>query len=222
MYKVIVDGHIVDLVENVQYIRFLPSGHIAFTDKTSAQGFIGSDGETIFDISLDNARLEDVSDKDVVKLKTMLESGIELTANVSELEKIKEAVIEKMASLCQQKITSGFDLVLSNGQTYWFTLTVEDQLNLRMIENQLNSDKQVFIYHAAELPCETFSKEDMIKIINKANSHIVFHTTYFNSLKYYIKELTDITKINEVVYGTDLSNYVANPVIKNILEEANL
>ena len=48
MYKIEQNGKVVDVVKYPNFVRFMDSGYIAFTDKASAQGIIGSDGQTIY------------------------------------------------------------------------------------------------------------------------------------------------------------------------------
>jgi hypothetical protein len=48
MYKIIQNNKVVDVVQIPHFVRFLRSGHVAFTDKTSAQGIVGSDDKTLY------------------------------------------------------------------------------------------------------------------------------------------------------------------------------
>ena len=48
MYKIIQNNKVVDVVHVPSFIRFLATGHIAMTDKISAQGVVGSDEKTIY------------------------------------------------------------------------------------------------------------------------------------------------------------------------------
>ena len=48
MYKIIQDQKVIDVVRIPRFVRFLSSGHIALTDKSSAQGIVGSDDRTVY------------------------------------------------------------------------------------------------------------------------------------------------------------------------------
>jgi hypothetical protein len=225
MYKVIVNNYIIDLLEQIQYIRFLPTGHIAFTDKTSAHGFVGSDNITVYSLApitmLDYkiAELVEISDEEYFKLKKLLDKGAQISSDESELIKMRNEVVNKMSILCKQNIIAGCTLDLSKGKDFHFNLTVEDQLNLMRIEQQINNGEQFFIYHATAKPCEVFSKDDMAKIIEQTKKHTLFHTTYFNTLKQYINNQTDIDVIKNIKYGIDISDTIDDPIIKSILKQ---
>ena len=224
MYKVSTDTYIVDLLEKVQYVRFLPTGHIAFTDKTSAQGFIGSDGITVYSLApykqsgYPEGYLSKIDFKEYNKLQKLLKKGATISADETELAKVKKLLLNKMSYSCKQNIISGFTLTLSDTKSYHFKLTIEDQLNLMMIEQQIINGEQTFVYHATDYPCEIFSKEDMLQIIAQAKQHTLYHTTYFNALKQYILKQEDIKVLNELSYGTDISETISDPTIKNIIK----
>jgi hypothetical protein len=107
--------------------------------------------------------------------------------------------------------------LLSDYESYNFKLTAEDQLNLISIEGQLNAGAETVIYHATGQPCRVFSRDDMLKVIKAFRQHVTYHTTYFNVAKQYINSLTDIEKINQFSYGTDVSGVVTDKSIKQIL-----
>jgi hypothetical protein len=222
MYKLIQNGKIVDVVKYPRFVSFLPSGHIAITDKTSAQGIVGSDNQTIYSFK-PNAKyaivsIEETTLEELERLQSLLGSGQEVSADATALAEAKRETIKRLSTLCKNKITSGFSVVLSDGETYDFKLTTEDQLNLMSIEGQLNAGAETFIYHATNQPCKFFSREDMIKIINTFKRYTLYHTTYFNVAKQYINSLTDIEKVNRFTYGTDVSEIIEDVVIKQILK----
>lgn len=228
MYKVSSDNRIIDLLETVQYVRFLPSGHIAFTDKTSAQGFVGSDGETVYSLidvgqpsKYSIVTLENILKEEYTILKDKLSTASYIENTDLELTSEKDRMIAKMSLSCKQNIISGFDIDFLENRKYHFELSIEDQLNLRMIKQQIyNNEQSTFVYHAVGHPCEVFSKEDMLKIINQADRHILFHTTYFNVLKFYIESLTEIELVKNIEYGIDLTNVVEVPQqVKEILTQ---
>jgi hypothetical protein len=132
--------------------------------------------------------------------------------------KAKQRAIKRISSLCKSKITDGFSVKLSDGKTYDFKLTTEDQLNLILLENQLNAGSTAFLYHATNQPCRFFSREDLTRIIAAFKRHVQYHTTYFNVAKQYINSLADLTKVNKFTYGTDVTETTDNKAIKQILK----
>lgn len=224
MYKIIQNNKVVDVVQIPHFVRFLRSGHVAFTDKTSAQGIVGSDDKTLYSfkpVSREGvivAEIKEITLEELNKLQSLLSSGQEPYADEALFIDLKRKVIKQLSNLCKNKITSGFSVRLSDGKTYNFKLTVEDQLNLMSIENQLNAGAKTFIYHATDGPCKEFSRKDMVKVIDYFKRYTLYHTTYFNVAKQYINSLTDAEKVAKFVYGDDVSEATNDKAIKKILK----
>lgn len=220
MYKIIQDDKVLDVVKNPIFIRVLESGHIAITDKTSATGIVGSDGETIYHFTPKNDQsvsICNISAEEFKRLKDLLNAGQIISADETALEKAKRAKISSLSNTCKNKINSGFSVDLSEGNCK-FKLTVEDQLNLMSIESQITNGENTFIYHATDKPCQVYLREDMIKIIRAYKAYILYHTTYFNAAKQYIRSLTDLEKVNLFTYGEDVSSIIEDPILKQILK----
>jgi hypothetical protein len=221
-YKIIHKSKVIDVVQNPKFLRFLSSG-IAITDKSSAQGIAGSDGKTIYSfkqVSYPNAlvvTIKEISLEEFNRLRSLLNSNQEVSADTSELKKVKDATIKNLSNACKDMITSGFSVKLSDSNTYSFRLTAEDQINLLNFENQLNAGETAFIYHATNLPCRIFLRKDMKKIIKAYREHLLYHTTYFNVAKQYIGSLVDINKVKAFTYGTELTSMEIDPTLRQIL-----
>lgn len=228
MYKIIKDNKVIDVIEYPDFIRFLPTGFITRTDKTLAQGIMGSNNKTIYSfVSVANktipvVTIEEITLADFNRLQGLLKSGKEVVADESIIAETRRNVLKQLSAICKNTITAGFYITLSNNKLYSFKLTTEDQLNLMNIENQLNNGASSFIYHATDMPCEVFTRDDMVKILRAFRRHTTYHTTYFNVAKQYINSLTDIEKINSFTYGTDVTDFVNEPVIRQILERGGI
>jgi hypothetical protein len=224
MYKIIQNEKVIDVVKEPHFFRLLANGNVAFTNKASATGIVGSDKQTLYAFAPVKTRelavvtIEKITLEELDRLQGLLSSGQKPSADESLLVKAKTTMINRLSSVCQNRITSGFSIKLSDGNEYNFKLTPEDQLNLLAIENQLNSGATTFLYHATNQPCKFFSKEDMINIISVFKRYTLYHTTYFNIAKQYINSLVDISKVNLFVYGDDVSSMTDDVVIKQILK----
>lgn len=223
MYKIIQDEKIIDVIRIPNFVSFLPTGHIAMSDKASATGIVGSDGQTVYSFSENNynkqiVKIEKITVDEFNRLKSLLNSEQNVNMTDVALEKAKQSKVQSLSNICKNRIISGFSVKLSDGIVYKFKLTVEDQLNLMILENQLSTGAKSFIYHATDMPCKVYNKEDMTKIINAFKVHTLYHTTYFNVAKQYIKSLTDIEKIQLFAYGQDISWYVKDKTIKQIIK----
>ena len=224
MYKIIKDNKVIDVIQTPSFIKFLSTGHIAMTDKSSAQGIVGSDNKTVYSFyymankPIDVVTIEEIDTEEFNRLRGLFNSGKEVVDDEVLLETVKNNTIIKVSDTCKAKIMEGFSIILSDGEFYIFRLTIEDKVNLLIIENQLNNGAKTFIYHATNKPCKVFNRDDMIKIIQTFNSCLLYHTTYFNAAKQYIKSLTDIEEVNLFSYGTDISDSVEDIVLKQILK----
>lgn len=224
MYKIIQDGLVVDVVRIPSFIRFLKSGNVTMTDKTSAQGVLGSDQQTVYSFKQVSrkdaivASIEEITSEEFSGLKCLLNSGLMAKVDELALDAAKRIIIENLSILCKTKITNGFSVKLSDRKYYDFKLTTEDQLNLLSLENQLINGDKTFVYHATGQLCKVFSREDMSKIINTFKNHTLYHTTYFNAAKQYIYSLSDVKQIISFTYGTDVSEFVNDVAIKQILK----
>jgi hypothetical protein len=221
VYKIISDNKVIDVVKHSKFVRFLPFGHIALTDKTSAQGIVGSDNETVYSFITGQGfpvvSIEKISLDELRRLQSLLSSGREIYADETLLANTKRAKISALSDICKSKITAGFTIMLSDGHNHRFNLTPEDQLNLIHIESQLATGELNFVYHASNEPVKVFGKSDMAKIVKAFRKHVLYHTTYFNVAKQYINTLTDIEKVNLFNYGADVSVLTRNPALKQIL-----
>ena len=224
MLKLIHNNTVIDVIQHPNYVRFQKFGKVSMTDKSSAQGIVGSDGKTLYslfyipELTYDVVSTEEIDIIEFERLKGLLSTN----QSVSTDEFLEEARVIKIRSLsiaCKNKITKGFSLVLSDGEKHHFKLTVEDQLNLMSLENQLSSEQDTFIYHSTNNPCKIFSREDIQKIVKTFRFFTIYHTTYFNAAKHFIKNLTDAEEIKSFSYGTDVSNYDSDATIKQILKE---
>lgn len=222
MYKIIKDNKVIDIVRVPRFVSFLPSGHIAITDKASANGIVGSDTETIYSFTpskkFEMVTVKEITEEELNRLNSLLSSGKDICADDSALAAAKQATIKRLSNICKNKITAGFSLTLSDGKIYNFKLTAEDQLNLLLLESQLSSGAESFIYHATDQPCKIFFKEDITKILQAFKKFVIYHTTYFNAAKQYINSLTNIEEVNLFTYGTDVSSIITDRVLKQVLK----
>jgi hypothetical protein len=223
MYKIIHKAKVIDVIQNPKFIRFLSSGCIAITDKSSAHGIVGSDGKTFYSFKPSSrpdtlvVTIKEISLEEFNRLQSLLNSNQEVSANASELRKAKDDTINNLSNICKNVITSGFSVKLSDNNTYNFRLTTEDQINLLNFENQLNAGENTFIYHATNSPCRVFLREDMKKIIKAYRKHLLYHTTYFNVAKQYISSLVDVDKVKSFTYGSEITGMIKDPTLQQIL-----
>lgn len=217
-YKVIGQGKILDVIIDPQYVTYQSRNNIiVLSTKENANGIISTDGSTVWHvIGWDDIPLPDILSVQFIEideseyriLKSAIESEEAIEADVATdnettitLEYVKEKAIKKMRAECEEAIVGGVDVMLSDGLSHHFDLTIEDQINLISLKEMIAAGATEIPYHESDCLCKMYSPEDIIALLNAASAHKMYHTTYFNSLKGYINCLKEIEAVNNVYYG---------------------
>lgn len=163
--------------------------------------------------------LDDVPSKiKIGVIKRLNEDG---AISESDLANVKDGKISEMSNMCNQIIVAGFDIVLSDNVSYHFSLEVTDQLKIATLADRAESGSTVLPYHADGELCRFYSAEDISAINTKMEYMIEYHTTYFNSLRDYIKSLTDIDTILVIEYGVDIPSEFQSEVLTALLAQVS-
>lgn len=136
------------------------------------------------------------------------------------VEFVKANKLAEIRKTCNQVITSGLDITLSDGKTHHFSLEEQDQSNLIALSLSVAKGETAIPYHADDELCVFYSPEDITTIVDNATAYITFHTTYHNSLKAYVKALRSINTIAEVTYGMDIPEKYQSDVLKALYANA--
>lgn len=115
--------------------------------------------------------------------------------------KIQNEKIQQLKKECMNTITNGITI----GEEH-FSFEITDQLNIARLINQVKDGRTKVIYHADGQPCRFFSAEEISNLNDAMENFIEYHTTYFNSLKEYIKTLKLQSKLSAVQYGMEIPN----------------
>lgn len=133
------------------------------------------------------------------------------------LNEVKANKIKSMNVACQNIIFQGIDVLLSDEGVHHFSLTEYDQLNLFKLETIARSGEvEVLPYHEDDELCKFYPAADIIAIADAATNYITYHTTYFNSLKQYIKSMTSIEDVTEIMYGVEIPEDYQSDVWKEL------
>lgn len=134
------------------------------------------------------------------------------------VEMLREAKINELSKICENVITSGVTVPLSDGEQHHFALTEYDQLNLFKLETIARSGEMTVLpYHEDGELCKYYPAIDIITIANVATEYITYHTTYFNCLKHYVKSLNTVNDIITIKYGCDIPEEYQSDVWKGII-----
>ena len=151
-------------------------------------------------------------------MEQMIKAGVVTNDNIAD---VKAAKIAEMSVACNEVITKGFDITLSDNVSHHFSLEVADQLKISKLNDRANAGVTVLPYHADGESCKFYSKEDVVAMNTAMENCIEFQTTYFNSLRDYIESMTDINDICDVKYGVDIPEAYQSEVLKMLYAQAN-
>lgn len=133
------------------------------------------------------------------------------------VEYVKNTKIAEMNMMCTNLIQKGFDTKLSDGSSYHFSLTEQDQLNLITLSTMVASGETEIPYHADGEPCKFYTVNDINAILTAATAWKTYQVTYNNSLKTYINSLEKITDISAITYGIEIPVDYQSDVLKALL-----
>lgn len=146
------------------------------------------------------------------------------------LEYVKGKKITEMSNASEAVIHAGTYVVLSDGNTYHFSFSDQDQFqigflataakNAAMLESMnlpTNETGQDYPWHADGEDCIFYSREDMIAIGTAMQNYITYHNSYFHALRNYIQNITDIQKVAAVTYGMSVPEKYWGDVYRNIM-----
>lgn len=114
------------------------------------------------------------ADESVVEFEPVVDEFDELT-----IDYIRFAKLAELKRECNQAITEGFDMELSDGETRHFTLSLDDQISLLT---------------------QAYFDENMQPVVVKMNNFKIEHMARLKGLEEYVNSLTDIEEIIAVSY----------------------
>lgn len=130
------------------------------------------------------------------------------------IEYVRSTKIAEMTSVCNKVIENGIDVFLSDGVSYHFSLTTQDQLNLITLQSMIASGETSIPYHADGELCRYYSVDDITTVMDAATAYKTYHVTYFNSLKMYINSMNNISDISAVQYGMAVPDEYQSDILK--------
>lgn len=112
--------------------------------------------------------------------------------------------LAELSDTCEKVIYAGTDVELSIG-VHHFAFTTNDQNNIKTLFDLAITAKPEYLpYHADGELCQMYTAADIIQLYIKEQEFILYHNTYFNTLKSYVNTLLTIDEINSVQYGQAL------------------
>ena len=170
-----------------------------------------------------DALAEALKTEEEIVVKEEPEEPVELEIqpeDTTTIDYIIDMKVKEMRRECHNVITNGVDVQLSDGNTYHFSMAIEDQINLQnLVIRAQSNENDSFPWHDDNGLCKFYSSADILLIYNEFEELKTYHTTYFNSLKHYILSLTDINDVKEIQYGITVPDEYQSEVLKHLLEQ---
>lgn len=234
-YKLLSDGKIVDAVTAPCYVQYdTRIGLFLACGETQAQGLASHDGNTYWhldgcaEFGVDGyvtVSAEAISDEEAIAIIAALDAGQSVPEPEPEpdpdgsVELVRENTIAQMSALCSAAITGGVDVALSDGKTYHFSLSLEDQLNLLSLQGMIASGSEAVPYHADGEECRYYSAEDFKSISEAATFWKLYQESYFNSLRGYIRSMETMAELLAVSYGMSIPEDYQTDVLKQLMSQ---
>lgn len=201
------------------------------TDYSTANGIVSSDRSQVYHIAgkpeFQNYNLDyktvtvtRISEEEYLSLQIIL--ATKTPASEGEeimLQQLIERRIEDFSSACQERIIRGFDIILSDGETHHFSMELPDQIKISKLNDKALAGETFLPYHADDEPCKVYSAEDINAIYSAAERLVEYETTYFNSLKIYIRSMIDRNDVNNLRYGDEIPEEYQTDVLKMMLAD---
>ena len=155
--------------------------------------------------------ISEIDVTDILKFDGLKVSNEEEARKLIEptLDEVKADKLKEISDICEETIYKGIDVTLSDGTVKHFSLKTEDQINLNGLLSQINlgniKPENGVPYHADGEMCSLFSVADFTLVANMAMAFILQQTTYCNHLMAYVKSLDDVSAVQGVIYGQELT-----------------
>lgn len=143
-------------------------------------------------------------------------TALEIPVEVPDMEELKNQKVAIMSAVCNQVITYGVDVELTDGTTKHFGLSLEDQVNLMNLQAMIASGAESVPYHADGEECLYYSAADFALIVQAATSWKLYQESYFNSMREYIRTMETAEEIEAVTYGIEIPVEYQTAVLKDL------
>lgn len=230
-YKVKLNNEIVDALEDLQCVCFITgvSSPLLCTKTDIPVGIISSNGEHIWHVEgwpdmagYDTVTISEISAEEYRAIREAIDSGgVDIPdyepdpdpEDSEVLEFVRAQKLKEISACCNETISSGFYVTLSDGESYHFTLDTTDQIAIEQLARDARSGVTYLPWHADDELFRLFTPEDVLLMDRKRRELILYNQAYHNSLKTYVESLRTISEIAVVEYGMRLPEECTSEVL---------
>lgn len=235
MFKILYNNITIDVINKPIYCKYLKSGRTLRTDKVSANCIVSSDGSQVYHLvgtpslpeGYKSVEIVPIDKKEYDYLCSLITKGEHLDIDLIETRNNK---IAEMSQMSEDIIHKGTDITLSDGKTYHFSFSDQDQYQIGFLATSAKTAQMLEImglptnetgkdypWHADGGDCIFYSRQDMITIGTTMQNYITYHNSYFHALRNYINEMNNPLKILEINYGITVPMRYCGDVYQTIL-----
>lgn len=241
-YKIIKDNNFIGVACSTDFVRYQKRNHCLVSAEETNGEFIECNGQLYrstwmspvpneFVRSFEQAIIIEIDEEEYNIYYQAIEHNEEIVIDEDEynaplpipiddpiqeisIDFVRSSKLSEMSNACRNIIETGFALEL-HGETQYFSLTTQDQLNLMSL-SLLAETEQYIPYHADGKETTYYTAEEIKHIAAEANQIKIYHTAYYNSLKSYINSLETIEEIAAVTYGMEIPEEYKTEVLKTL------
>lgn len=117
--------------------------------------------------------------------------------------------LEEINAGCDAAIAAGCGVTLADGTEGHISLTLPDQINLSTAQAAILAGGTGYAYHLDGALCEVYSAEDIAIMARAATDYVLYHQTYCNHVRAWVKRCTTVVDVHAIAYGTALPDDLA-------------
>lgn len=125
------------------------------------------------------------------------------------LTDVQTAKLAEINAACDAAITAGCDVKLSDGTAGHISLSIPDQINLSTAQEAIKAGETGYAYHLDGALCQVYPAADIAIMAQAATAHVLYHQTYCNHVRAWVKRCTAIADVEAITYGTELPDDLA-------------
>lgn len=130
------------------------------------------------------------------------------------LEELQAAKLVTVNAACNAAITAGCDVILTDVSVEHYSLSETDQINLSAAVAAVQAGAVAYPYHADGELCRLYPAADILLIGTAATGHKLYHTTYCNHLRTWIRRVETAMDLDAISYSAELpDNLAANMAV---------
>lgn len=221
MYKILYKNIIIDVIESPVYCMCFPGSDFKIkTDPVTANCIISSNGKETYHLfgrspilpdKYKSVKMETITREEYNQLQSLIIEGKDLQIDLTEA---RNAKISEMSKMSETVIHAGTDITLTNGKTYHFSFSDQDQFQIGFLASAAKNAAMMeamkkptletgrdYPWHADGGDCVFYSRDDMIIIGTAMLGYIQYHNSYFHAMRTYINNLTNPMTIVDLKYG---------------------